>query len=203
LTVGEYWYLDHLDVCYYIWERVSGATYDQFPTNSFIKNLQIPPSVRGQNRWYFKEQAVSHAARAVGAFIPEDGRRTLTFVPIPPSFTRDDPAHDERLLWVLRSIHPPLADVRELILQVSNMPSKGKQISPAERAANYIINPECAEPAPSNIVLFDDVLTTGSHFKGAVMVLKERYPDVRIIGLFLARATRPDVFPTPPDDIPL
>jgi len=40
---------------------------------------------------------------------------------------------------------------------------------------------------PDIVVLFDDVLTTGSHFKG--IVLRERLPGVT--GLFLARAVRP------------
>jgi predicted amidophosphoribosyltransferase len=54
-----------------------------------------------------------------------------------------------------------------------------------------------------HIVLTDDVLTTGSHFKGAAMVLQQRYPGVTIVGLFLARAIRPDVVLELIDDITL
>ena len=37
------------------------------------------------------------------------------------------------------------------------------------------------------IGLFDDVLTTGAHFRAASAVLKQSFPGVRIVGLFIAR----------------
>jgi hypothetical protein len=203
LSVGEYWYLDADDECYYVWERVSGARYDEYPTNGLIKNLQIPPSLRGQPRWYWKGQAIAYAAQALGGLIPVDWKNTSTFVPIPPSLIRTDPGHDERLLSALNSVRPRLPDIRELILQNENALSKEKHISPKERAANYRINDECNAPDPLRIILVDDVLTTGSHFKGAVMVLQDRYPGVEIVGLFLARAIRPDVVLEVIDDISL
>ena len=48
-----------------------------------------------------------------------------------------------------------------------------------------------ADPAPDIVVLFDDVLTTGSHFKGIEIVQGARFPGVTVFGLFLARAVRP------------
>jgi predicted amidophosphoribosyltransferase len=44
---------------------------------------------------------------------------------------------------------------------------------------------------PDIVVLFDDALTTGSHFTGIEIVLRERFPGVTVFGLFLARAVRP------------
>ena len=86
------------------------------------------------------------------------------------------------------------------MLQNDNRASKEKGITPSQRAANYRINEECTSRDPTHIVLVDDVLTTGSHFKGAMMVLQQRYPGVPIVGLFLARATRPDVVPEMADE---
>ena len=37
---------------------------------------------------------------------------------------------------------------------------------------------EYADPAPDIVVLFDDVLATGSHFKAIEIVLGERFPGV-------------------------
>jgi predicted amidophosphoribosyltransferase len=42
-------------------------------------------------------------------------------------------------------------------------------------------------PPPTDIGLFDDVLTTGAHFRAAHSVLKRAFPNARIIGLFIAR----------------
>jgi hypothetical protein len=203
LSAGDHHYVALDDEGYYCWERVSGARYDEYPTNDFIKNLQIPTALRGQRRWYWKEQAIAFAARALSKLIPEEWKQTSTFVPVPPSLIRNDPGHDERLLTVLNSIYPPLLDVRELVLLNENTVSKEKQISPAERADNYRINEDCAAPDPTHIVIVDDVLTTGSHFKGVMRILQQRYTGVRMVGLFLARAIRPNAIIIPEDDITL
>jgi predicted amidophosphoribosyltransferase len=42
-------------------------------------------------------------------------------------------------------------------------------------------------PPPSVIGLFDDMLTTGAHFRASEAVLQKAFPGVRIIGLFIAR----------------
>jgi predicted amidophosphoribosyltransferase len=40
---------------------------------------------------------------------------------------------------------------------------------------------------PSSVAIVDDVLTTGAHFKAMKRILMERFPEARIVGLFLAR----------------
>jgi predicted amidophosphoribosyltransferase len=77
------------------------------------------------------------------------------------------------------------------VLNTEGFDAKKKGLRPAERAAHYSVDESLAHPAPDVIVLFDDILTTGCHFKAMELVLKERFPDVEILGLFLARAVRP------------
>jgi hypothetical protein len=203
LTAQDHHYIDLDDECYYLWERVSGARYDEYDVNHFIKNLQIPSEWPDPWRLRHKTGAISFAASALQPLMPVDLKEAATFVPIPPSRVKHDPAHDDRLMRVLRSIIPPLADIRELVLQNENTVSKEKQISPDERADNYRINEDCAASDPAHIVIFDDVLTTGSHFKGVKKVLQDRYPGIGIVGLFLARAIRPNVIIIPDDEITL
>ena len=59
--------------------------------------------------------------------------------------------------------------------------------NPEEKAKNYKINEVVANPSPSLIVVVDDVLTTGCHFKAMKIILSRRFPGVKIIGLFVAR----------------
>jgi predicted amidophosphoribosyltransferase len=37
------------------------------------------------------------------------------------------------------------------------------------------------------IGIFDDVLTTGAHFKSVQSLLRDQFPQAQIIGLFIAR----------------
>lgn len=197
LTFSDHYHIDIVeDDCFYLWERVSGAKYDEYPTNQLIANIQIPVAYRGQPRWYWKGHAISYAARALATLIPEPWVRS-TFVPVPPSLTRENPSHDPRILNLLRGVRPRLPDVRELVLLRDDGVAKQKNISPEERAANYQLNDEFADPEPQDIIIVDDVLAGGSHFKAMKMVLRDRYPAAGLYGLFLARATHP----TLPDPI--
>lgn len=84
---------------------------------------------------------------------------------------------------------PPL-DIRELIVQeTSTDPAHHSDNRPRPETLEhlYIIDKTLTEPKPQVIGLFDDVLTTGAHFKAAQSLLNNAFPGVRIIGLFIAR----------------
>ena len=48
-------------------------------------------------------------------------------------------------------------------------------------------------PFPREIGIVDDVLTAGTHYRAMHDTLRERFPQVPIIGIFIARR----VFPEP------
>jgi len=130
LIISEHWHIDLDDDCYFMWERVSGASYLESATNQLIANLQIPMNQREANPWRFryKAPAVRYSAQALSALIPADWRDNGTFVPIPPSRVKDDPDHDPRVLAVLQAVNPALADVRELVLLRENAEAKAKNV---------------------------------------------------------------------------
>jgi hypothetical protein len=43
------------------------------------------------------------------------------------------------------------------------------------------------KPAPEKLVVFDDLLTTGCHFKAIAQILGERFPNKHVVGPFIAR----------------
>lgn len=196
----EYYYIEEGDTCFYIWERMSRLwrdgghpDYSQYPVNGLISNLQIPASYRTSQpkRFYWKERAIAYAAKALGILL-SGPLRGVTFVPIPPSRPTSDPEHDQRLLQILQAVRPRLPDIRPLVyLSSEGFDAKQKGLRPAERAEHYSVDEEYADPEPESIVLFDDVLTTGCHFKAMEIALKDRFPEVEILGLFLARTVRP------------
>ena len=58
---------------------------------------------------------------------------------------------------------------------------------PDELAQLYRIDEDVVEPTPVALMVVDDVLTTGAHFKAAQSVLAERFPEVPVLGLSVAR----------------
>jgi orotate phosphoribosyltransferase len=56
------------------------------------------------------------------------------------------------------------------------------------------------DPEPEALVIVDDVLATGSHFRAAKKIVRKKWPHMRVIGVFLARACwrRPLVMREPP-----
>jgi predicted amidophosphoribosyltransferase len=45
----------------------------------------------------------------------------------------------------------------------------------------------------TSIIVVDDVLTSGAHFKAAKRMIQEKIPGAFVIGLFWARAVRPPI----------
>ena len=152
---------------------------------------------RGLFEWQYKEQAIDTLATMLASSLElyRIWAQTATWVPIPPSHAKDHPEYDDRLLQVLRKLASELAlDIRELIWQKeSTQPahlSALRRPSPDEIAANYSIDERLTAPIPQKIALFDDVITTGAHFKAAQKVLQQRFPEMTIVGIFIARSER-------------
>jgi predicted amidophosphoribosyltransferase len=89
-------------------------------------------------------------------------------------------------------------DCRELIVQNASHQSshsvgtQNSRPSPTTLASRYEIDQSLVKPEPTKIVIFDDVLTTGSHFKACKQLIEKAFPSVPVIGLFLARCVRED-----------
>src|SRR5690349_7704326 len=80
-------------------------------------------------------------------------------------------------------------DIRELVLTQSIAPA---HLSQDRRSVNEVahrmrIDQSLTGPAPNAICIFDDVLTTGAHFKAVESQLRARHPITVVAGLFLAR----------------
>jgi predicted amidophosphoribosyltransferase len=70
----------------------------------------------------------------------------------------------------------------------------GKRKSPAELRQNYRIAEMQLQNLRGIVGIFDDVLTTGSHFKAVKEMILERAPQTRVIGFFVARRAVPNPF---------
>jgi hypothetical protein len=199
LTRLDHYHLGGEDDCYYLWEW-DVAPYSVSAINDFIGNFQREMRFKDSKDspwpWHFKKQAMLHAARAIAqTMLPE--WQTSTFIPVPPSKTRDDPRHDPRLIRTLLVSVSGVSDARELVIQTTNTQSREKHISPSSRAANWTLDQDLLTPVPPHIVVFDDLLTGGSHFAAMKLVLARNFPYVPVSGLFLARRLRQSLVDDP------
>lgn len=189
LTRRDHHYLELGDLCYFFGEYTAGEGHAYSVTNQLIYNLKKTMDRRGTSQWRYKGIAINESAQLLRSVIKAEAK--LTMVPIPPSKAKTDPLYDDRLVQILAAVCEGRAsEYRELILQPQSViAAHASEVrpTPEELAANYQINEAVTQPPPETILLLDDVLTTGCHFKASQRVLRERYPNANIFGIFIAR----------------
>ncbi len=196
LILEEHGSLTVEDECYFLREYTRGVGYQASDTNQLITNLKKSTERRGQRDYRYKQQAVEIAGRELRSALNPEWLKTTTLVPIPPSSSRDDPHYDDRITQVIQVVTSGLqADIRELIMQrESTTPahlSGNYRPTVAEILENYAIDETLTEPAPNRIGLFDDILTAGSHFRAAKLLLQQRFGAISVVGIFVARRIFP------------
>lgn len=189
----DHYHMTAEDDCYYFVEFIKGAGYGP-PGNNFINNLKKKPSKRGTYEWRHKLRAIDDAAETLRRELPDEWLENSTFVPIPPSKAKDHPEYDDRMSQVLSKLGENV-DVRELVYQTESMDETHillERHSIEALVENYEIDQNEVRPKPTHIVIMDDVMTAGKHFRAMCRVLEERFPGVPISGVFLARRVFPE-----------
>lgn len=191
LSLPDHYNICKDDECYFILSYTSGKGFNYNHDNSLISNLKKGMDKKGKPEWVYKCRAIKECAQYlkevdIQSAFPEE----ITLVPIPPSKAKSDPEYDNRLSQVLHEAFGDEFDIRELIIQKESTQSShtsDEKRDPKKIAQNYEINETEARGVKNCIILFDDVLTTGAHFKAAESVLLKSFPDCKIKGLFIAR----------------
>jgi len=185
-------YIDPVqDLCYFSREYVSGGGWKASPTNQLISNFKKPVDKRGTREWYYKEQAIAQFAQELGAVLPQ--HCVLGFILC--SKRKDDPEYDNRLEITLQQLKKQRGDltiIEPLAMRESMEPY---HVSGQHRHPDYIYDRLEWKGMPEgldHIILIDDVLTSGSHFKACKRLIQERRPEVEVAGVFWARAISMD-----------
>jgi predicted amidophosphoribosyltransferase len=182
------------DDVYFLGEYTPGASYQHSETNQIIYNYKKEMHRKGSAEWPYKEKAIHQVADSFRNSIHNTAGLSerisnATLVPIPPSKSKDDPAHDDRNLLMLRRLSPK-GDIRELILQKTSREAQRESRisrSPQNLSRYYSLNKNIIHPQPKEIWLFDDVIASGNSFRATHDFLRQTFPKISILGFFIAR----------------
>lgn len=191
LAIDDHCYLTNDDDCYFIISYTSHKDYSFSDGNNLISNLKKTVDRKGKPEWKYKEAAIKECAdylRSVS--ITDVFSNDITFVPIPPSKKQDDPLYDDRLQQILKKAFEDRIDIQNLIIQkvsTEGVHTSSIRRNPNELKENYIFDEALKDKIHGTIILFDDVLTTGAHFKAIKNLIQENMPNQEIKGIFIAR----------------
>jgi predicted amidophosphoribosyltransferase len=189
---GHHFHLTADDECYFLYEYTSSQNYTFSSTNSLISNLKKKPTLAHQQSYRYKRQGIRECSAALSQTINPKWLDGATLVPVPPSKARGHPDYDDRVTQICRGITSvPEVDVREIVVQNESLQaaheSAGARPTVEDLLRVYRIDETAAVPAPERIGIVDDVLTAGTHFRATEIILHRRFPDVKIVGFFVAR----------------
>ena len=187
LLLPEHKYLTTEDECYYFMEYRPGI---RDKTGSIIMNFKKSPAQKNQDHYKYKIKEIKSIAAIFREALPIKDDTIL--VPIPPSKRRDHPDFDDRGYRMLKIYcgQDPNADIRDIFSAKKNIGSFHDSMSKPsfeELLANMEMDIDLCANKKSNIILVDDVITNGTHFKVCKSLLKQQFPDSTIIGVFIAR----------------
>lgn len=190
-----HYHLVESDECYFFLEYTSGRNYKFSKANQIITNLKKKPSKLGSREYDYKIKVISQASATFRSALNPEWLKDATLVPVPGSKARDHPEYDDRMEQVCKGIQERL-DVRNLVIQTESTEAaheaaEGQRPSVDDLVLLYEIDEELANPIPTSIAIFDDVLTAGTHYLAMKTVLQRRFPGVPICGMFIARRVFP------------
>ena len=194
-------YLRDADRCVFFAGYFAGKGYQGGGTNQLIFNFKCPLAASG-GRLAWKQRAIDAVATGLRSIVPRQAAENATWVPIPPSKQVGDPVYDDRLLRTLTAAFKGYdVDVRTLLRQVASTNpdhASGERLTPDTLYELLQVDHTAlaARPFRSMVILFDDVLTTGKHFRCCERRLREVLPPrMPITGVFIARRILPSRAP--------
>lgn len=181
-------YIDETDNCFYLMDYNSRMGYGHSKENQLIFNFKKPKT---DNGYQYKLEAIAKIADILitGVFHNIDPSKII-IIPIPPSKTKADPLYDDRMLQVLEIVKKELSiQYVDLLSRPTNIVPLHQNQTPRSLSSHTfnIANDNLSEFDDKQIIIIDDVITTGSTYKAAKNLISQNLNN-KIIGLFMARA---------------
>jgi hypothetical protein len=194
---AEHAFIRAEDEVYYFHDYHPGRGRDGGPGNQLILDLKTDVDAARSVAWHRRRKRLATAACAdlLKAAWPVTWGKDSYAAPVPPSQLRGDPSFDARLPRILNQAGLRWTDCVTQIHPLQRTHASEVRPDIATLVDAYGVDELFAPAAPKRLIVVDDVLTAGRHFRAMDQVLRATFPDTEIIGLFLAR--RVEAGPTP------
>ena len=180
-----YW-LEPGDYCYFAREYTPGAGFAESETNDLIVNIKKPVDRRDKSEWHWKEKAIKKFAEELSQLL--DGNYTVTCVP--SSKAKDHPLYDSRLedtLHLLRQNNPKIC-IEYPIVRTESVQAKHEGGVRNPNIESNSLGWVGFQKVHSQIIIVDDVVTSGAGFKACQRIILENIPAMQVVGVFWARS---------------
>ena len=188
-------YIHHIDIndeIYYAREYISGRNYEASYANNLRSNFKKPVERRNRPEWKYKIDAIKKFAHELSCLL--DDASDYVFAAIPSSKCKDDPEYDSRVedvLVELKKIRNNIIIEEPIATKTTILPSHHGGPRDPDILYNNMLWMGFSVDA-DQIILVDDVITTGSHFVACKRMISEHHSDVEIVGIFWAKTTWDD-----------
>ena len=180
-------FLNDDDVCFYCCIYTPGG-YGASGCNSMVVNFKRDiANQSNQSVWYYRNMAISKFANMLHLMFKNS---EYTIIPCATSKPRGSLNFNDRLdatVSMLKSFSSNYDIQFCLDTKTATLPSHiGGTRNPVEMANNTSwVHP--TRPPNQNIILVDDVFTTGAHFRAYKDIILSHYPSHNVMGVFLAK----------------
>lgn len=201
-------YLEEKDRCFYLVDYIARGGLE--PTgNQFVANFKKDLKYKDKPEvWQYRVRAVKKFAECIHNFIQNRKMVKPVIIPLPTSKPRSSTNFNDRLDATIRQLKiiNPHYDTRLCLDRLSEqapVSCGGARDIDSIIQTSYIAD-EKPIASDSQVILIDDVLTTGAHFKAYKRMVMEHYKIGfdNIIGLFIAKTSATEIEEINLDELP-
>lgn len=189
------WVNAKTDHIYYYREYTAGVGYSYGESNNLILNFKMGPNPQNQNRLYYRNLAIDNFVREL-CLLLKNAVDDSWISWIPSSKSPEDPEYDNRLELTVESAcrqFNKLQKIGTLYTRKSRPPlHTGGWRDPAQIIPTLEWYDQVDLSGSSNLILIDDLLTYGTTFNAVCSVIRDRYPQIVIAGVFWALTVDPE-----------
>lgn len=187
ITVSSIPYLIPDDECIYANDYISKTGFHGGQVNDCIINFKKPPGAPGQQH---RTRAINKIALDASELFDCESGRTYAVTAMPSSKSKSDPSYDNRfedLFQLLKTFSPCINIIWPVTAKNSVMPShQNGPRDPKVLKNNYNFN-GFAGSEPEFLIVFDDVLTSGAHFRAYKDFITQSGYQGKVFGVFWAK----------------